>query len=321
MTRTYVGLDVGGTTMKAGVVTDEGKLLAHVSVPTRSELGQDHGLATMANCIRDAATAAGLTMDQISAIGVATPGSMDLKTGIIIEPPNLKPWRNVPVRLYIADTFGKPTAFQNDANAAALGECWVGAGRDSCSLVLFTLGTGIGGGIVLDGKIHEGAHSHGGELGHAKIDTINGRLCTCGHRGCLEAYASATAVVNRTMEALNAGRSSSLRADNSLTAKKIFDAATSGDPLAKEIVDRTADYLAVGIANAIHTIDPEMICLGGGMIKAGDWFLQMIKKYVPDHAFAWPATRVSIRYAELGNHAGMIGAARCADQVWSRYVN
>src|SRR5262249_46348818 len=145
---------------------------------------------------------AGLTMDRIAAIGVATPGTMDIPAGIILDPPNLKPWQNVPVRSYIENVFGLPTGFQNDANAAAYGEYWAGAGRGTTSMVLFTLGTGVGGGIILDDRILVGEHSHDAELGHTIIEMTNPRLCGCGRRGCLEAYASATAVVKRTQEAL-----------------------------------------------------------------------------------------------------------------------
>jgi glucokinase len=312
----FIGLDVGGTTMKAGVVDDSGRLLAHVSLPTEPAKGQQQGLATMAEAIRLAATKAGLSMERIAAIGVATPGSLDLKAGVILDPPNLKPWRNVPVRQFIAETFGIPTAFQNDANAAALGEAWVGAGKIFYSMVLFTLGTGIGGGVILNGRIWEGAHGHAGELGHTKVDLSGGRQCACGQRGCLEAYASATAVVARTNEALQQdGGQSTLHSAGDLTAKSVFAAAEAGDALAKIIVDRTAFYLAAGAANAIHTVDPELICFAGGMIAAGEPLLNLIRKYVRDLAFAWPADRVAIRYATLGTDAGIIGAAGCARQL------
>ncbi len=311
--RLFVGLDVGGTTMKAGVVDDAGQMLGQVSVPTESEKGQQHGLATMAAVIREVVEASNLSMDRISAIGVATPGSLDLGTGVMLNPPNLKPWRNVPVRQFIADTFRLPTAFQNDANAAAYGEYWVGAGKDFRSMVLFTLGTGIGGGIVMDNRILEGAHSHGGELGHTKIEVVNGRLCGCGQRGCLEMYASATSVVARTVESLRHDDNKSiLHTVRELTSKSVFDAAVVGDSLARMIVDRTAYYLAAGAANVMHTVDPELICFAGGMIAAGEPFLTLIRKYVYELAFAWPAERVIIQYATLGNDAGVIGAAGCA---------
>ncbi len=199
----FVGLDVGGTYMKAGVVDDTGQPLSHVSLPTEVWRGQDKGLERMCETIDLAIAEAGLERGRITAIGVAVPGTMDIPAGMILDPVNLKPWRNVPVRQYVQDHFRLPTAFQNDANAAALGEFWVGAGRNTRSLVLFTLGTGVGGGIILggddrhDARVLEGEHSHGGELGHIKIEMTHPRLCGCGRGGCLEAYASATAVVKR----------------------------------------------------------------------------------------------------------------------------
>jgi len=317
----FVGLDVGGTSMKGGVVDDAGQSLSAVSLPTEAHKGQDHGLARMAETIRAAVSAAKLTLDDVAAIGVATPGTMDLAAGLILDPPNLKPWRNVPVRQYIADAFGKPTAFQNDANAAAYGEFWSGAGRGARSMVLFTLGTGVGGGIILFDRVVEGEHSHGAELGHMKIEMTAPRLCGCGKRGCLEAYASATAVVQRTREALaQAGGRSPLHelADqpDALTARAVFDAAAAGDPLAAKIVDETAYYLAVGTANMLHVIDPDMVVFAGGMVAAGEGFIERIREYVRQIAFPVPAAKAQIRYAELGSDAGYIGAAACARHLF-----
>ncbi|MFO0850242.1 MAG: ROK family protein [Gemmataceae bacterium] len=322
-TQYYVGLDVGGTTMKAAVVDDAGDPAPAVSLPTEPHRGQEAGLETMCEAIRQAVKAAGLTLDRVAAIGVATPGLMDIKLGLILDPPNLKPWRNVPVRDHVKRVFNKPTAFQNDANAAALGEFWVGAGRDVNSFVLFTLGTGIGGGVVVDGKVIEGEHSHGGEVGHLRIDLPDrGRLCGCGRRGCLEAYASATGVVARAREAMAADRRPTrlrelLRdADGSeLTAKEVFDVAAAGDHLAQEIVDETAYYLALGACAMMATVDPQMIAFGGGMSEAGEPFLAKIKEYVGRFGLSYPASKVQIRYAQLGSDAGFIGAAACARQL------
>jgi glucokinase len=316
----FVGLDVGGTTMKAAVVDDLGHASPDVSLPTEAARGQEHGLATMAEAIRRAVAAAGLNLEQITGIGVVTPGTMDLKAGVILDPPNLRPWQNVPVRDYIARQFGKPTAFQNDANAAALGEFWVGAGAGTSSLVLFTLGTGVGGGIIINGAVLEGAHSHGGEIGHTKIDTTHARACGCGRFGCLEAYASATAVVKRTREALAIAHGASeldrfAPPESGLEARHVFDAAKHGDVLALRIVDETASYLAIGAANMMHVIDPEMIVFGGGMVEAGDWFLNLIRKYIPNYAFPVPAARTRVVFAKLGSDAGFIGAAACARQL------
>lgn len=313
----YVGLDVGGTSMKAGVVTDEGKPLSDVSLPTEAEKGQEFGLERMCESIVAAVKKAGLDMSDITAIGVATPGTMDIPAGIILDPPNLKPWQNVPVRKYIHEKFGLPTAFQNDANAAAYGEFWVGAGRQAHSMVLYTLGTGVGGGIVIGDLVVEGEHSHGAELGHMKIEITNPRQCGCGRWGCLEAYASATSVVKRTQEALEQESGSSalrnaVKQTNELTARIIFDAALQGDPLAGKIVEDTAFYLAVGAVNMMHSIDPDMIVYTGGMISTGDWFLQRIQHHIKKMAFPVPVAKTVICYAQLGTDAGFIGAAACA---------
>jgi glucokinase len=317
----FVGVDVGGTSIKGGVVDGEGRPLSSVSLDTEAARGQEHGLNRMAETVRQAVTSAKLTLEDIAAIGVATPGTMDIPGGIILDPPNLKPWRNVPVRQYIADTFRKPTAFQNDANAAAFGEYWSGAGRGTHSMVLFTLGTGIGGGAIIGDVVLQGEHSHGAEVGHTKIQMTDPRLCGCGKRGCLEAYASATAVVKRTREALaqDASKKSSLHAkgqwDEGLTARDVFDAAARNDTLAQQIVEDTAFYLAVGAANLMHVIDPDMVVFGGGMIAAGEPFLERIRHHIREVALPVPAERTKIVYAQLGSDAGFIGAAACSRQL------
>lgn len=319
----YVGLDVGGTTMKAAVVDDQGTPGPAVVMNTNPELGQEQGLETMCETIRRCVQAAGLTMDDIAGIGVATPGLMDIKLGLILDPPNLKPWRNVPVPEHIRQVFHKPTAFQNDANAAAYGEFWVGAGQDVDSMALFTLGTGVGGGLIVRGDVLEGEHSHGAELGHMRIELPStGRLCGCGRRGCLEAYASATAVVARTREAMACYRERTslkeliLEGDGAeFSAKDVFAHAASGDELARQIVDDTAFYLAMGACNIIATVDPEVIAFGGGMIGAGAGFLDRIQEYVLRFGLNYPAKQVYIRYAQLGSNAGYIGAAGCARRL------
>jgi glucokinase len=245
---------------------------------------------------------------------------MDIPAGIILDPPNLKPWRNVHVRQYVQEKFNLPTAFQNDANAAAYGEYWVGAGRDAHSMGLFTLGTGIGGGIIIGDLIVEGRHSHGAELGHMKIEMTKPRLCGCGRHGCLEAYASATAVVKRAHEAMEQDSTSGLHkvkhAGAELTAKDVFVAAAAGDELSERLVDETAYYLAVGTTNVLHSIDPDMVAFAGGMTAAGPVFLDRIRHYVKELAFPVPAEKCDIRYAELGSNAGYIGAAGCGRQLY-----
>lgn len=316
----YVGLDVGGTTMKAACVTDEGRTLSTpVVMDTNPELGQDAGLETMCEAIRRAITAAKVKLPAVTAIGVATPGLMDIKAGLILDPPNLKPWKNVPVRDHIQKAFKKPTVFQNDANAAAYGEFWIGSGQDAKSMVLFTLGTGVGGGIIIGDVIVEGEHSHGGELGHLRIaPPDSGRRCGCGARGCLEAYASATNVTARARDDLAAWRGdTALRKyftanDDDFTAKIIFDHAHAGDALAMKVVDDTAYYLALGACAVIAAVDPEMIVFGGGMVGSGEWFRAMIDAHIRRFGLPHPVKSVKIKFASLGSDAGFIGAAGCA---------
>jgi len=317
----YVGLDVGGTTMKAAVVDDHGKAFPSATLPTEAFKGQEHGLNQMCATIRKAIAAAGKSEKDIAAIGVATPGTMDIPNGIILDPPNLKPWQNVPVRKHVHEVFGIPTAFQNDANAAAFGEYWVGAGREAKSMVMFTLGTGIGGGVIINDFVLEGQHSHGAEVGHMKIDLGKNRRCGCGRWGCLEAFASAKSVVKRAEEAVARVTGPSIlrdllkATDEELPAKVVFQAADQGDEVAKKLVLDTAYYLAVGATNMMHLIDPDMIVYAGGMTAAGEPFLNQIKGYINELAFPVPAEKTIVRYAKLGNDAGMIGAAACARQL------
>ena len=208
----YLGIDLGGTNIKAGVVTADGDSLARISLPTQADQGPERGIENLVQAGRQAITAAGVTGDDIRAVGLATPGTMDIPEGMLLDPPNLAGWENVPIRQQVADRLGLPTVLQNDANAAAYGEFWVGTGRDAHSLVLWTLGTGIGCGIIIGDAIIEGEHSHGSECGHIIIAMDNGRKCDTGQYGTLEAYASAKSLVRRCREALVAGRDSALRA-------------------------------------------------------------------------------------------------------------
>ena len=235
---------------------------------------------------------------------------------MLLEPPNLPGWNHFPLRDRLAEAIGKPTVLQNDANAAAYGEYWAGAGRDVESMVLFTLGTGIGSGIIDNGRIIEGRHSHGAECGHMIVQAENGRLCTCGGYGHLEAYGSATSLVKRAVEALGqTDEPTALRrpvAAGALTARAINDAAIAGDSVASRLMNETAFYLAVGAVSLMHTIDPDLILFGGGMSKAGPAFMDAIRANVKRMALPLPAAKTLIDYATLGGDAGFIGAAGCA---------
>jgi glucokinase len=318
----YVGVDVGGQTIKAGVVDASGKPVSALSItPTESEQGNDHFLGQLAKAVRSSVEKAGLELKQIKAIGVATPGLMDIPAGVMTRPVNMPTLANVPVREHVQETFQIPTVFQNDANAAAFGEFWAGAGRGTRSLVLFTLGTGIGCGIVWDRKIIEGEHSTGAEVGHLVIQAWGGRLCGCGEAGHLEAYASETALrlIMKESLAQRCPPSSPLRkqvAKHGLVARALFAAVEDRDPEAERIVQEAAYALAVGATNMMHTIDPEMILFGGGMsVAAGPGFLERIRACIGEIAFPIPAKLTRVEYAQLAEKAGYIGAAGWAKQL------
>jgi glucokinase len=317
----YLGIDLGGTNIKSGVVDDAGRPISSVSLPTEAGRGPDVGINNLAEAGRRAVAESGLDWSQIAAVGLGSPGTMDIRAGLLLDPPNLPGWDNLPIRDRLAGLLGKPTVLQNDANAAAYGEFWVGAGKGLASLVLFTLGTGVGGGIIDHGRIIEGRHSHGAECGHIIIQMDGGRLCSCGATGHLEAYASATALVKRAMEALEAEPTSSLgkRLDaDDLTARAIDEEATAGDPLARRLMRETARYLAVGAVCLMHTIDPDIVLFSGGMIAAGPAFLDQIRSDIRAMAFPVPASRTRVEYAQLGGDAGFIGAAGCARQAFGK---
>ena len=314
----YIGIDLGGTNVKAGVVDDDGRPLSSISRPTEADRGPEVGLANLEDAAHKAVEASGLSWDQVRAVGLGSPGTMDIRAGMLLNPPNLPGWVNFPIRDRLAKALGKPTAFQNDANAAAYGEFWAGAGRDIESLVLFTLGTGIGCGIVDHGHLIEGRHSHGAECGHMVVQMEGGRQCSCGRYGHLEAYASATSLVKRAREALHRGEASALQIhmdDEELTARLIDEESDAGDPLAYRLMHETAHYLAVGATCLMHTIDPDLILFSGGMIKAGPEFLDDIRQQVRQLALPYPAERTRIEYATLGGDAGLIGAAGWARRV------
>ena len=308
----YVGVDLGGTNLKLGLVSAEGELLLRHSAATEADRGPDHVLARIAGAVRALCDAAPIGLADVSAVGLGAPGPVDWKAGVVVFAPNLSGWRDVPARDRLHQNLGRPVVLENDANAAAYGEFRCGAGRDVRNLVLLTLGTGIGGGIVLDGRLFRGPTDTGAELGHMVI-RHGGRRCGCGNRGCLEAYASATAVVARMGEALQAGERSRLADSADLTCEDIFAAAEAGDDLARRIVEETADYLATGITSILHILNPEMVVLTGGMMGAGDEFLNEIRRRVRQSAFERASSACEICWSTLGGDAGILGAALAAE--------
>jgi glucokinase len=314
----YLGLDLGGTNIKGGVVDDQGRPLAAVSGPTRADLGPEIGLDTLAEVAGRAVLASGLDWGKIEAIGLGAAGTLDTASGRIIDASNLRLWNGFPLGPRLAERLDRPTFLLNDANAAAFGEYWAGAGRTTESLVLFTIGTGIGCGIVESGRIIEGRHGLGGECGHMTIQMDDGRPCSCGMTGHLEAYASVSSLVARAVEGLEAVPDSLLtasRLDGTLNGQEIYRCSELGDALALRLIQETARALAVGASVVMHTIDPDLVLFGGGMTAAGPSFLKMIGVEIQKLVFpsAWENTRVE--FASLGGDAGFIGAAGWAKKA------
>jgi glucokinase len=315
--RYHLGIDLGGTNIKAGVVDDDGRPVSSARLPTLAHLGPEVGIDALTEVARLAVSESGVEWSEIDSVGLGSAGTLDTVEGRIVEATNLPLWSDFPIVEKLSERLGRPTVLVNDANAAAFGEHWAGAGRSTRSLVLFTLGTGIGCGIVESGRIVEGRHGVGGECGHATIQMDGGRLCSCGRRGHLEAYASATSMVRRAIEALETEPDSALGpllSAGDLTSEAIARCASEGDPLASRLIRETARYLAVGAANAIHTVDPDLVLFGGGMIAAGPAFLEAIREELREQVLPAISGRTRVDYASLGGNAGLIGAAG-----WARH--
>lgn len=324
----FLGVDVGGTGIKLGLVDTEGRVLAKERIPTHAAASPETDLLAIQEAVNRMLDQVGASPDRLVSVGLGTPGPMDIPRGMLLTPVNLPGWHHFPIRDRLAELLNRPVRFANDAAAAAYGEFWQGRGRDCGSLVLLTLGTGVGGGIIVDEVSVDGAHSHGAEVGHiAIVSDADARICSCGKPGHLEAYASATAVVGRTREILAASdRPSALRQEDRLTALDVANAASGGDCLARQIVAETAQYLADGIAILAHVIDPEIVLLGGAMNFGGDgselgrWFLDRVRNRVVQSTFPMVAENMKIEYASLGGDAGLVGAAGLARRDHLRQI-
>ncbi|MFQ6048400.1 MAG: ROK family protein [Phycisphaerae bacterium] len=307
----FVGVDLGGTNIKAGLLDDQANLLARLSIATEAEHGPDHVIARIVQAIDQVLAQAGLPRQDVAGVGIGAPGAMSHKKGLIIAPPNLPGWHNVPLRDRVAALLGLPTVLENDANAAAWGEFWAGAGRGTDNMVMFTLGTGVGGGIIIDGQILRGAFDNAAELGHMIVKP-GGRPCGCGQQGCLEAYSSAAATARRAIEAIQAGQDSSLKAGQPVESRHVEQAARAGDPLAERIWDEACYYLAIACVNVQHFCNPQRVVLAGGMIGAGAFLLDRVRKHFDQQTWTVAQDRPEIALATLGNEAGLIGAAGAA---------
>ena len=307
----YLGLDAGGTNLVAGVVDPGGHIISKEGI----SLGDDKSLETVTASMYEVSCAAlqkaGIEWRDVPYWGIGMPSTVNAKTGLLVHA-NCYGWRNVPIFTWLQRYTDKRIYRENDANCAALAEREAGAGKNCDNMIMLTLGTGVGGGIILDGRLYRGANGLGAEPGHTKI-VKGGRKCTCGKYGCLEAYASATALINRAVQVIQEHPESMLKRlydRNELDGRTIFEALGSGDEQAKLIVDEWAEYLAAGMSSFVSLFRPEKIVLGGGLSAAGDMLLEPVRRYLAERSFGAEEIGVpEVVGAVLGNDAGIIGAA------------
>ena len=320
MKSVVAGIDLGGTNVKTAIVGHNGAMIAKDGRPTNAELGLEHVVDTMVASVEHALKLANVDPSGLSAVGVGAPGPMNWETGVVFSPPNLPGWENVPLADLMRERLKVPAYVDNDANVATWGEFWSGAGREVDSLCCLTLGTGVGGGIVVFGRLLRGPDGTAAEIGHMNVRR-DGRPCNCGAKGCLEAYASVTGMGRTAMEGIEAGEKTLLtdmcKGDLSLIdGKMIYDALMKGDPFAAWVMRETAVWLGTGIGSLINLLNPEMVVLCGGMIAAGDIPFEPIRETARAQSFDVPGSRVRIVPAGLGADSGVIGAAGCA---WRGY--
>ena len=308
-----IGVDLGGTNIATGILDENNKIIGRGKVKTRAPRPAAEIFDSIKESVEMAIADAGISIDDVKSIGIGTPGSVNKATGEIEFSNNLQ-FNNVPAKEMLEARLKKPVFLENDANCAALGEAVAGCGNGVKDFVAVTLGTGVGSGIIIDGKIIRGSNYCGGEMGHMVIN-VDGIQCNCGRKGCWEKYASATALVSQAVEAMQNNKTSLLWKTcdgdlNKVEGKTIFDALDLGDATAKEVVDRYLYYVSVGIANIINAIQPEIICVGGGISGQGEKILRPIRAHITEERYSIHSTKQTIILpAKLGNDAGIIGAA------------
>ncbi|MCI8404100.1 MAG: ROK family protein [Clostridia bacterium] len=310
----YIGIDLGGTNIAAGVVNEAGYIIYKSSVSTLAKRPIDEIVEDMANLCVDIVDDANCSIADIEAVGVGCPGTVDSKSGTVAYSCNLK-MKNTKLRAMLEKKLGKPVNLENDANAAALGEYTVN-GDNADSFVLITLGTGVGGGVIIDGKPYRGFNCAGGELGHIIINADGEEQCFCGNKGCWEAYASVTALIRRTKQAMQSDSSSMMhkwvQENGEVSGRTAFDCAKMGDKTAKVVVEQYIRYVSYGLISILNIFQPSKILIGGGISKEGDYLLNPLREYVYAGDYNKYREKTKIEAATLFNDAGIIGAALSA---------
>lgn len=317
--RYAVGVDLGGTKILTALVGETGEVAGRERVAT-PQRGPEAVVEAIAGTVR--AVLSGVNPPDVLGVGVGAPGPMNPGTGVVYQPPNLEGWHDVPLADLLAARMRMPAHVENDANAAAVGEWWKGAGRGVSDLIYLTVSTGVGGGIIIGDRLVHGVSGTAGEIGHMTIE-VNGPRCVCGNTGCLEALVSGTAIARMTREAIAAGRPTAILDlaggdPSGVTAEIVDRAARRGDALAREIFERAGFYLGVGVANLLNLFNPARIIIGGGVSKAGDLLFEPTRRTVRLRAFERPARDAEIVPAQLGDDVGAVGAAAV---VFSRTRN
>lgn len=304
--------DLGGTHLRAATVDRNGKISYRQVQPTPQAEKANQIVCALIKAVHECGRKTAEQGGILSAMSVVVPGTVNVADGVVVKAPNVPCLDGFRLAAALESEVEWPVILENDANAAAIGEMWRGAGQGHRTLICVTLGTGVGGGIILDGKLWRGVDGSAGEIGHIGVDPFAGVACTCGSRGCLEVYASATAIVRMTREGRACYPNSILQNTEDLTSEKIYQAGREGDELAIEVFRRMGVYLGVGLASLINVFDPEIVVIGGGLSNGWDLFEKHMNQQVIERAFPIPAGRVKIVRAQCGDDAGLLGAARLA---------
>jgi glucokinase len=314
MAEYFLGVDLGGTKILTALVDGRGRVMQRARIATPSG-GPAAVVDGIVQTVESVTGQAGVDVRAVAGLGVGAPGPMDPDTGVVFEPPNLPGWHDVPLGAMLLQRLGVPAHVENDANAAALGERWVGAGAGVDDLVYITVSTGVGGGLIFRGRLYHGVSGTAGEVGHMVIDP-NGPPCPCGRHGCLEAMASGPAIARAARAAVLAGQPTSLDriAPEEIDARAVADAAREGDAVARAVYARAAAALGAGITNLVNLLNPAMVIIGGGVAETGDLIFGPVRRIVKQEAFERPAAAVQIVAAVLGGDAGVVGAAAVAKE-------
>lgn len=303
-----LSVDLGGTHLRAALIDQRGKILAHIKTVTPQDDSPDCVVSALLQAEKECRRE---NEAKVIAAAVMVPGTVDKANAVVVQAPNLPCLTRFPLKRAMEEKFGYPVVLENDANAAAMGEMWIGAARGCRNVICITLGTGVGGGAIFDGKLWRGADGSAGEIGHCAVDPFGGLQCKCGNEGCLEMFASATAIVRMAHEHLDEFPTSSLKGQN-ISAQLVYEAGLEGDELAITVFEKVGKYLGVAIANLINLLNPEIIVIGGGVVNGWSLFEGPMREQVAARAFKAQLGKVRIVPAECGDNAGLLGAARLA---------